>query len=88
MKIRYIKYSYKTQRFIWEVFIFKINLYKQDRYVMATTRYYEKREREREDKSKKIRSEINKYYFVAVIKFDGACVMVNAAAHKYKIWSK
>ena len=51
---------------------------------MVTTRYYE-RERERENKSKKIRSEINKYHFVAVIKFDGACVMVNAAAHKYKI---
>ena len=30
----------------------------------------------------------NQIYFVAIIKFDGACVMVNAAAHKHKIWSK
>ena len=43
------------------------------------------RERKKERESKKIRSEINKYHFVAVIKFDGACVMVNAAAHNYEI---
>ena len=30
----------------------------------------------------------NQIYFVAIIKFDGACVMVNAAAHKHEIWSK
>ena len=27
----------------------------------------------------------NQIYFVAIIKFDGACVIVNAAAHKHKI---
>ena len=46
------------------------------------------RERERMRENKQLRSEINKYHFVAVIKFDGACVMVNAAEHKCKIWSK